>query len=155
MTDAGGRSGNPAERPGVEVHRPRKLANVRYDAAHDIVTDLDTGDRLSVSRGHAGRPGQYGFCNEKTGPIAYGSFKRWGGGNSEVDGVEILGLKTEHSTGAPWRARSEFNTARLAELFRAHTDASISNHRYAIIVVDAQPETSNDINLRTGMPTDQ
>lgn len=146
MTGTDRHSGNPAERPDVEVYRPTKLANVRYDAANNMVTDLDTGDRLSVSHGHAGGVGQYGVSNEKTGLIAYGGYRNWAGGNSRVLGFEILSLQTEHATGAPFRSRSEFNTARMAELFKAYRDASIPDHHYSIIVVDARPETMNDSN---------
>lgn len=149
MSDSTIRSGNPAERPNVEVYRPRKLANVKYIAAANAVKNLDNGDALIVITGHAGGPGRYTYSNEKTGLIAYGGYTTWSDGRRSV--YEVLSLLSEHTTGAPHRARSEFNIGCMAELFRARADAALPKHQREILVVDARPATPGDIDPRTGM----
>lgn len=147
----------PAQRD-VVVYRPRKLANVRYDPAHNMITDLDTGDRLSISSGHAGGPGQYGFSNINSGLIAYGGFRDGGYYGTAYGGAivyEIRTLRTEHATGAPTRARSEYDIARLAEMFRARADALLPDSSREVIVIDARPATPNVSNPKSDLPKEE
>ena len=140
-------SGNPAERPGVTVFRPEKLANVAYDAETSRVIDLDTGNRLSVKSGHAGGPGQFGFSNQETGPIAGGSYSLWS--SEDLIVYEITGLATSEP-GFPTRGRSEFDSSPIAELFRARFDAVSPKHTRTVLVVDSRPETPGEPNRATG-----
>ena len=148
------RSGNPAERPGVKVYRPKKLDNLHYDSARRMVTDLDTGDRLALTLGHAGGVAQYGFSNEKTGWIANGGYFSWGGSGLTV--YEVATLRKREAVGSSDHlSRSEFEISRLAELFRASADAALPNHPRVVWVVDSRPATPDDINPQTGMPKDK
>ena len=138
---------NPAERPGVKVYRPEPLPNATYDAATNRVIDLDTGNRLTVRSGHAGGPGRFGFSNQESGPIAGGSYSLW---SSEALIVyEITGLATSEP-GFPARARSEFDSSPIADLFRARYDAVSPYHTRTVLVADSRTETPGEPNRDAG-----
>lgn len=141
---------NPADRSGVKVYRPKKLANVKYSSAGSYVKNLDNGDALVVRSGHAGGVGQFSYSNANAGLIAYGGYYSWGGGNSDIRGFDVVALKAEHATGAPFRARSEFDLTQMAELFRAYNDAAMPDNTYSAIVVDSRPENANEIDPTSG-----
>jgi hypothetical protein len=145
-----GRSGNPAEWPNVRVYRPRKLNNVRYDGEKRLLTDLATGDRLTLRTGHAGGPGHVSYSNEKTGGIAYGAYYNWSSYEQNLLVYNVSSLRTEIGS-APQRAREEFEIGRLAELFRASYEAAVSpNRRKEVLVVDSRPEQAAEIDRVTG-----
>jgi hypothetical protein len=143
-------SGNPAERQGVKVYRPKQLPNTAYDQSTRTLTNLDTRDKLIVSSpGHADGPGQFGFSNEKTGGIAGGSFKDWG--DKGVYVYEITSILTTEDGFRKYRAREEYDIGRLAEMWRARYDQIDPDHGKQILIVDSRPEKINEINPQNGI----
>jgi hypothetical protein len=139
-------AGNPAERSGVKVYHPRKLPNISFDTKTNLLTDLDTGNRLFVRPGHAGGAGKFGLSKQKTGPIAGGGYTFWSDQDLKV--YEITSLMSAQP-GLPYLARSEFDISALAELFRARYDMRSPNHRGTVLVVDSRPEMPADLNQRS------
>jgi hypothetical protein len=154
VSDAARKSDNPAEWDDVKVHRPKRLENVVYDSSTRTLTDLDTGDRLVITfpSGPGDSPHQFGFSNEKTGGIAGGSFLDKGDSKTQIYQVTSI-LITEDGF-RTYRAREEYDIARIAELFRAFTDQVNPNHKYEILVVDTRPEKKSEINPQNGIRKD-
>lgn len=143
------RSDNPLEWPDIEIHRPKKLKNTRYDRNTDTIVDLDTGDALKISRtpGPGDRPRQFGFYNPKTGPYAGGSFIEWSGSEVVVRGVSVIYTGSGADDRA--RAREEYDIGRLAEMLRAYFNEDVQ-----VIIVDGRPEKASEINPQNGIRKD-
>jgi hypothetical protein len=149
---------NPAEREGVKVYRPKRLANTTYDQNKRTVVDLDTGDKLVVSKpiGPGDSPRQFGFSNEKTGGIAGGSFKYWS--DNDVSVFEVTGISIAADEFKSYRAREEYDIGRIGEMFGALREAVYRKNQplanvgfdKEIIVADSRPETISEINPQNG-----
>jgi hypothetical protein len=141
-------SGNPAERPGVDVHRPEKLRHVRYDRGERTILDLDTGDRLKLVSPFRESPGHFVFSNEGSGFIAQGSYFEWN--NSDTSVYEITAVSSSRDGELRYFARTGFDISTIAALFRAALDAAWPDHGGKTLVVDARPATPADMDPKTG-----
>jgi len=149
-------SGNPAERPGVTVYRPKALPHARYDMGQPSVVDLDTGDMLVLKSGHRGGAGTFGLSNERTGGIAGGLFQSWS--TQDVTVFEVTALSIADDGFRRFRPRGEYNLTRLAEMFRAIKEAgyrvaqpqSKTGYRGQVLVVDSRPNRADEIDRMTG-----
>lgn len=150
---------NPAEREGVKVYRPERLADISYDQNKRAVVDLETGDRLVNNRvGHAGGPGLFGFSNERTGEIAGGEYVVWDSNGVTVFEVTklVIWVGKKHQ----YLAREEYEISRLAEMFRALREAqyrkaqphSKTGFRKEVLVVDSRPKKISEIDPVNGQP---
>jgi hypothetical protein len=148
---------NPAEREGVKVYRPRRLANPTYDQNKRAVVDLDTGDKLVItSLGHAGGPSRFGFSNEKTGGIAGGSVVDWS--DKELAVFEVTSISIAADEFKSYRAREEYDIGRIGEMFRALAEGAYAKGqplsktglRKEVLVVDSRPEKISEINPQNG-----
>jgi hypothetical protein len=140
---------NPAEREGVKVYRPRRLANTTYDLNKRTVVDLDTGDELVITQyGHAGGPGGFSYRNNKIGPIASGRFISWS--KMEVAVYAITAIWVAEDRFRNYRAREEYDVGRIGEMFRARYDQNDPHHRKEVLVVDSRPEKISEINPQNG-----
>lgn len=141
---------NPAEREGVKVYRPKKLLHAKYDLNSRSVVDLDTGDKLVNNRiGHAGGPGGFGFSNAQGRGIAGGDFIFWS--NNDVAVFNITKILTAKDGFRNYRAREEYDVARLAEMFRARYDQNDPFHKKEVLVVDSRPKKISEINPVNGL----
>ena len=154
--------GNPADQPGVKVYQPKKLDNVKFewrDGDASMVTDLDTGDRLLVRpKGHGGKPSNFAFSNEKTGPIADGVVYGWSNIEKKLKVFDIAVVHKFHDGKFSHAlARSEYDiSSRLAEMLRARFDnrprfnGSNPKNDPEVRVVDSRPEHPDEIDRHSG-----